>query len=457
MAGTGCEPNAGGVGVTDTVLGADPDELDAYAQDARSLIALAVPSTSAYRVAWSALTLAPATPPIDPPDSGADQVTGAMAALRTASTSVEGYADALRALDADASGELDSTEAPSADYLDLFLQIREDHTPHDVLDLDWDPRNWRLVSETPEQRLAHITRETDRLWALSESFVDVINDGSDGEPRQIRLDLNDPGVVENASSDDLQQVLELHGIDGKNGPLHFLVHGYTTDTDPLVTAGDSVADLYGDRGEVDTTIVTVDWDSGSNSLTDWDTARANADEAAPALRNIFDTINTSNPDADVKISAHSLGNKVAINALTDMETGSDEAPFQVDYLAIQPAIPRSGYEEDPDDFGALVSDRIKTLTVTVNDGDDALSKYYDYGTIHALGEAEPGDDSITELIEARDELGLVTTVRDHESGLGGESGEGHLGLDPDLEYDDDSGKDSDGTPLRDVYEDQIDR
>lgn len=442
--------------MNDPILGADPDELDAYAQDARRVIALAVPSTGAYRIAWSALTTAPATPPIDPPDSAADQVTGAMAGLRTASTSVEGYADALRALDADASGELDSIEVPSPQYLALFLQLREDHSPHKVLDLDWDLSKWRLTDETPEQRLAHLKRDTDRVWALSEDLVDVVNDGSDGQPRQIRLDLNDPDVIDSANSDDLQQVLELHGVDGSNGPLHFLVHGFTTDTDSLVKAGDSVADLYSDRGENDTTIVTIDWDSGSG-FTDWHEATQNADDAAAALRKVFDGINTSNPAADVKISAHSLGNKVAINALTDMETGSDEAPFQVDYLAIQPAIPRSGYQEDPQDFGALVSDRIKTLTVTVNDGDDALSKYFDYDTFNALGEAEPDDDSITELIEAREELGLVTTIRDHESGLGDEHGEGHLGLDPDLEYDDDSGKDSDGTPLRDVYEDQIDR
>lgn len=142
---------------------------------------------------------------------------------------------------------------------------------------------------------------------------------------------------------------------------------------------------------------------------------------------------------------------MALNALTDME---DPDGLQVDYLAIQPAIPRYGYAADQDDFGVLLTDRIKELTITVNEGDNALAFYIDYGTKHALGEAEPGDDSITQLQSIRADLGLPTTVRDHGSQVGG-ANEGHLGLDPDMELNSD--EDTDGDPLRDVFEDQVSR
>lgn len=439
--------------MTEPILGADPDVLDAYAVDAHATISLTGPAVSAYDTAWAAFASAPSTPPIGAPCSGASGVDAALTELTTVSMSVQGLAEALRALDADASGALDSDEVPSETYLDLFLQLREDHTPHQVIDLEWWPFQVRLVPETPEQRLEHLRQETERLWGLSEDLVDVNNDGTNGEPRQIRLDLNDPNVLDGYSQEDVGQILELHGLDGRDGPLHFLVHGFTTGTDPLETAGDHLADRYRDRDEDDTTIVTIDWDSGEGP-TDWRAATGNADEAAVPLSRIFDALNASNPVADVKISAHSLGNKVAINALTDMESGDG---LTVDYLAIQPAIPRYGYRDDPTDFGALTSDRIDLLTITTNDGDDALNKYIDYGTIHALGEAEPDDDSIQDLIDAREALGLGTTIRDHESGLGDEHGEGHLGLDPDMELNDDSDKEHDGDPLDEVYADQIER
>ncbi|CAN5689726.1 hypothetical protein BH10ACT1_BH10ACT1_02210 [soil metagenome] len=435
------------------ILGADPDALDAYAADARGLASMLDASTSAYQRAWTALYTASVVPRIGKPGPKGVVVQRAVDGIVHASTSVQGYADALRALDADADGQLAEDELPSADYLDLFLHIREDHRPHDVLDLDWDLSEWQIVAEGPEQRLAHIRRETDRIYALAEDLVDVNNDGSNGEPRQIRLDLNDPGVLDGYSQEDLEQVLELYGLDGRDGPLHFMVHGFQTKTGSLEKSGDSLADMYHERGEDDTTIVTVDWDSG-NHFWSWDSARANADPAAAALTRYLDALNASNPDADVKMSVHSLGNKVAINALTDM---ADPDGLRIDYLAIEPAIPGDGYRKNPQDFGALTSDRIKTLTVTINDGDDALSKYYDYGTGNALGESEYGDDSIQDLLEARDAGGLDTTVIDHESGLGSETGEGHLSLDPDFELDDDSDKDHDGDPLRGAYEDQVGR
>ncbi len=439
--------------MTEPILGADPEVLDAYAVDASATIAMVEPAATAYGVAWEALASAPAAPPIAAPCSGAGSIRSALAELTTVSRSVQGYADALRALDADASGQLEADELPDAAYLELFLQVRGDHTPHDRIRFDWNPFDIEVTDETPAERIAHLKQQTDRLWALSEALVDVNNDGTNGEPRQIRLDLNDPAVLDGYSREELQQVLKFHGLDGRDGPLHFLVHGFTTGTDPLETAGDHVADRYRDRDESDTTVVTIDWDSG-NGPQDWRSATGNADEAAAPFSAILDALNTANPAADVKISAHSLGNKVALSAITDMDS---DGPLKIDYLAIQPAIPRYGYEDDPTDFGALVSDRIDVLTITTNDGDDALNKYIDYGTIHALGEAEPDDDAIQDLIEAREALGVQTTIRDHESGLGGETGEGHLGLDPDLEQDDDSGKERDGDPLNEVYSDQIAR
>ena len=69
---------------------------------------------------------------------------------------------------------------------------------------------------------------------------------------------------------------------------------------------------------------------------------------------------------------------------------------------------------------------MRDLTVTINNGDDALFWYELQGPA-ALGDEASDGDGLTDLVEWRRQAGLDTTVVDHDSA----AGSGHLGLTPD--------------------------
>ena len=257
----------------------------------------------------------------------------------------------------------------------------------------------------------------------------VERDGSDGRTRVVRLTVDT--LPEGMSELEWQLVVEEMGLTGADGPLHTVVHGWGSTSDGATGAGLATADLYDQQGVEGATVLVVDWDAGDGAgglgtPWDFDDAEESAQATGDALAPLFTAIARSNPDADVNITAHSLGNHVASRALSQMEDPSSR--FSVSYLMVQPAIPAGAATDDTEHYGALVGRRVRDLTVTINTGDDALF-WYEARLFapEALGDEAADGPGLTALLEWRAAAGLDTQVVDHNSDAGG----GHLGLSPD--------------------------
>ena len=259
-------------------------------------------------------------------------------------------------------------------------------------------------------------------------LFEVVRDGSDGRTRVVRLLVDDrpEGMGELA----WQLLVEELGIAGTGRPLHVVAHGWTTSSSSATGAGEATADLYDQQGVEGATVLVVDWAEGDEVGIDpgsWgnfgaaeDSAMATGDSLAP----LFTAIAAADPDGQVAITAHSLGNHVMSRALSQMDDPTGR--FGVDVTMVQPAIPASAPTDDTDHYGALVGPRVRDLTVTINDGDDALFWYEVQGPA-ALGDEASDGDGLTDLVEWRRQAGLDTAVVDHDSA----AGSGHLGLTPD--------------------------
>jgi hypothetical protein len=262
-------------------------------------------------------------------------------------------------------------------------------------------------------------------WA---HLFEVVRDGSDGQTRVIRLLVDDR--PEGMDPLEWQLLVEELGIAGTGGPLHVVAHGWTTSSSSATGAGEATADLYDQQGVEGATVLVVDWAEGDSVGADpgsWgnfgaaeDSAKATGDTLAP----LFTAIAAADPDGQVAITAHSLGNHVITRALSQMDDPS--ARFAVDYTMVQPAIPARAPTEDTDHYGALVGPRVRDLTITINNGDDALF-WYELQGPEALGDEASDGDGLTALLDWRESAGLDTTVVDHDSA----AGDGHLGLTPD--------------------------
>lgn len=276
-------------------------------------------------------------------------------------------------------------------------------------------------------------------------LFEVVRDGSDGQTRVVRLAFDT--LPEGMSPLEWQLVVEEMGLAGTGGPLHVVAHGWTTSTNSVVGAGEATADLYDQQGVEGATVLVVDWAEGDS--VDWydprswgnfsdaeDSAMATGDALAP----LFTAIAAADPDAEVAITAHSLGNHVITRALTQMEDPT--ARFSVDYTMIQPAIPASAPTTDQDHYGALLGHRVDDLTITINTGDGALGAYELQGPA-ALGDEASDGMWLNLLTDWREQAGLDTQVVDHNSDVG----DGHLGLTPD----------HDNGLVRSLYQEQVDR
>ncbi len=257
----------------------------------------------------------------------------------------------------------------------------------------------------------------------------VERDGGDGRTRVVRLTVDT--LPEGLSGLEWQLVVEEMGLTAADGPLHTVVHGWGATSAGATGAGLATADLYDQQGVEGATVLVVDWDAGDGAggigtPWDFDDAEESAQATGDALAPLFTAIARSNPDADVNVTAHSLGNHVASRALSQMEDPSSR--FSVSYLMVQPAIPAGAATDDTDHYGALVGRRVGDLTVTVNTGDDALFWYEARPFApEALGDEAADGPGLGALVAWRRNAGLDTQVVDHNSDAGG----GHLGLSPD--------------------------
>lgn len=400
--------------MTDLVR-ADPELLDAYATATTTADRSVHTARETYATAWAALRRADATPAVSFPESRSSDLYDLVEELIALDEEPTALAMALRALDTDGDGALTELDGYDAAYVALFLS------------------EWR---KDPSADATAIENRTDLLAETGIELIEVVrDDGAGGDTEVYRLNLNDLQVFWGLEHDELGQLLDAYGITGGDGPLHLVVHGFTTDTAGVTSAGEEVANRYDEQGVEDATVLVIDWDSGEGPL-DWDRAQVNAARTGTAMGNLLSDIAAADPHREVAVTAHSLGNRVAIRGLTEMndpldpETG-EKAGFSVDYTAIQPAIPDDGYRTDPDEYGALVDGRIHNLTLSINNGDNALNFYEIIEPTEALGDEASDAEEIQELLARREDAGDTTTIIDHDDQGGGFADEGHLGLRPD--------------------------
>ena len=183
-------------------------------------------------------------------------------------------------------------------------------------------------------------------------LFEVIRDGADGRARVVRLAFD--SFPEDMSALEWQLVVEELGLAGAT-PLHLVIHGWGAQTAGAVGAGEATADLYDQQDVEGATVLVVDWDAEQGTDASWwevpgdfGDAEESAERTGDELAALFTALAATDPDAQVAITAHSLGNHVAARALTQVDDPS--ARFDVSLLMVQPAIPRFAPVDDPDRY-----------------------------------------------------------------------------------------------------------
>ncbi|QXC61416.1 alpha/beta hydrolase [Aquihabitans sp. G128] len=437
------------------LIAAVPATLRAYTDAATRAGGLADDALDAYATAWSTFASATMVPARSVPASKDAAVRHLLLGLDSLDRQPLAFAEALERLDANHDGVLSTDDCTSAELVSLYVQERV---------------------KDPNASVDAILARATLVQRTGQELVTVIDPGV-GRPRVVSLNLKALGPLEGVSPEDLQEILKAYGLTGENGgPVHFVVHGWTGSSDG---AAKSTADLYAQQGVNNATVVAVDWDAGNggdkppgwvavvsplgwlagmgaDKADDFEDAEGQAKKVGDDLSKVFTALAQANPTANVAVTAHSLGNHVALRALTQMQDPYDpvtcqKIPFSVDYTGIEPAIPRTAPLLDPDHYGALVGPRIKHLSMSINNADKALLAYearpWGDGSFdgEALGDEAADSQMITYITSIREQTGAgSTTIIDQNSS----SGSGHLGIDP--------GKDDAGL-VRSFYQEQIDR
>lgn len=430
--------------MTDLVRG-NPDDLDAYSQATTTADDGVTSDVDGYGSAWTTFTAGTFVPPLALPTSKYDELGNLVGLLRTLDGEPAGLASALRALDENGDGALNEADGVSPVLLDMYVQehVKDPTASPDVLE-----RRAQLVIDTGVELF-------------------TVEDRGFGNTPVITLNMEALGPLERLTDAELQALLQAYGLTGENGgPLHFVVHGLDGTSSG---AAENTAQLYDDMGVEDATVVAVNWDGTTGGFRD---AEAQSMVTGDALARVFTHIAAANPDANVAVTAHSLGNHVALRALSQMEDPVDPITgetvlFGVDYTGIQPAIPDDAYSTDPETYGALVNGRIEHLSLSINNDDLALLGYEVLPYVERVGEGmgevdSPGpveqalgdetadSEEIQEILRLREEAGLDTVLIDHSS----DNGDGHLTIDPgDAPYGDPGG----AALVESLYTEQIDR
>jgi len=282
---------------------------------------------------------------------------------------------------------------------------------------------------------------------VGETFVEVVPHAGATRVLQLALDTLPIGIT----ADDWQRMLRNQGVRRGQGPIDFVIHGWSATSGGAANAGRNVAAVYDQQDVTGATVIVVDWPAmqGASLLSiglavadriDWldslvgvlapddlsvseDFAQAEAN--AKITGDIFATVLTGlaalDFDANVAIQAHSLGNHVAMRGITGFEDPTER--FAVDYTAIQPAVP-DAVAADPA-YAGILGRRVGHLTVTINNADVALLAYEVQGP-HPLGAETPAGEGIGAVVAARNTARLGTEVVNHHS----RDGNGHLAIDP---------------------------
>ena len=388
------------------LIKAQPATLRGYSQAAVAAAGLVDHPLSAYSSAWAALLSAAARPALAAPPDRTASVRSMVQGIEELDREPAALAEALELLDADRNGTLSTDDCTTADFVGLFVHER---------------------LKDPNATVDAIRARAALLQRTGIELVTVRRDGSDGKTRVVTLNLDALGPLQGTSQADLQAILAAYGLVGADGkPLQFVVHGWNGDS---TSAAEHVADQYDGQGTTGATVVAVNWNADSGKLHFGD-AEARSKDTGDALAKVFTAIAAENPYANVSVLAHSLGNHVALRALSQMQDPIDPSTgkpirFQVDYTGIEPAIPADSATKDPEHYGALTSNRIRHLTLTINSNDGALF-WYELQGPEALGDEAADAQNIKDIQSARDGQHLETDIVDQNS----DDGDGHLGIDP---------------------------
>ena len=191
-------------------------------------------------------------------------------------------------------------------------------------------------------------------------------------------------AVHEISAQEWLLVAEHLGFDPRDGLVDLMVHGYNTSGDSAQAAGEAQADIYDGAGVTGATVVVLDW-AGGNDFTQFGYAQSNTALTGASFGGLLDYVGVADPNANVNITAHSMGNDVVLKGLA----AADHMPptTDVDYIAVQPAVDSDFATQEPYQ-GAL--DRVDHLDLTVNPNDSALGHYERW---YGDGDAALGDDT----------------------------------------------------------------
>ena len=203
-----------------------------------------------------------------------------------------------------------------------------------------------------------------------------------GGTRVVVVTLDD--AIHEISAQEWLLVAEHLGLDPRDGLVDVMIHGYNTSAGNAQAAGEAQADMYDDAGVTGATVVVLDW-AGGNDFTQFGYAQSNTDLTGASFGGLLDYVGVADPHANINLTAHSMGNGVALKGLAS--AGHMPLTTDVDYIAVQPAVDSDFADQDPYQ-GALA--RVDHLDLTVNPDDSALGHYERW-----YGDGDPalGDDT----------------------------------------------------------------
>ncbi len=222
-------------------------------------------------------------------------------------------------------------------------------------------------------------------------------------------------AVHEISAQEWLLVAEHLGLDPRAGLVDVMIHGYNTSAESAQAAGEAQADIYDGAGVTGATVVVLDW-AGGNDVTQFGYAQSNTALTGASFGGLLDYVGVADPHANINVTAHSLGNDVALKGLAsadDMPSTTD-----VDYIAVQPAVDSDFATQEPY-RGAL--SRVDHLDLTVNPDDSALGHYERW---YGDGDAALGDDTPATALVNLQAGGTPADTEIHQHD------QDHAGLDP---------------------------
>ncbi len=193
------------------------------------------------------------------------------------------------------------------------------------------------------------------------------------------INFRDPNFNVNEFMQNLQ-------TDGR--PVVFMVHGFTEQDQGIVSrlrqASQDYSAMYdsGNGNGKPPIIIGVQWDAGTESKSPenyWQ-ANANAQQYAPRFADALVQFRQFHPESQVLVNAHSLGNRLTMEALASNPNARIDK-----YLAVQPAVNASEFNQGGRFHDIVNSPQVGNMAATFNTQDRALWAHWTTGTRPAEG------------------------------------------------------------------------